>query len=59
MFGLSGVVYKEAINMAGSKNTFKKAAFNLIKEFLARGVAVEQSHQKGDIVANQKTQNVH
>lgn len=46
--------------MAGSKNTFKKAAFNLSKAFLARGVAVEQSHQKGDIVvANQKTQNVH
>ena len=35
------------------------AAFNLSKAFLARGVAVEQSHQKGDIVANQKTQNVH
>ena len=45
--------------MAGSKNTFKKAAFNLSKAFLARGVAVEQSHQKGDIVANKKTQNVH
>ena len=44
--------------MAGSKNTFKKAAFNLSKAFLARGVAVALSAQQGDIVANGKTQNV-